>query len=316
MNQHEIPKIFTVKQDEIRNMYMSENGQSLDSLMAQLAHARLHLKERVDDAQIRLRAEFAKGRDVSWHRVAEGIRLDTQVADLTWALEMLPDLSMPPARRDQERAGMTVGYLSGALADARALFQNRIVEITSSLARGDFSLARIPRDGKDALAELTTTVALLYQVLQIVPRPPAANQQMPDARLELAARIAAAFPGFVGDEEVNGADLVNWVNEELGLELAVVRDGGKMPQWGCASNPQGARRFFTELEEHVTTLDGIADRYGSHTLASLMYLQNAIASCGHIDHYVGESSLLEVLKLMPSAERWMRHVEVREPEVV
>ena len=47
-----------------------------------------------------------------------------------------------------------------------------------------------------------------------------------------------------------------------------------------------------------------------------MFLQNAIANGTVVDHYVEESSVSEVVKLMPSAERWAKYVSVQEPEVM
>lgn len=196
---------------------------------------------------------------------------------------------------------------------------------------------------------LTALLSIAHEAID------AAREKWRAARMNLAGRIAAAFPGFIrgtdvsgGDlvawfaetidevtqearenmltllrnrfpgfteagHDIAGADLVDWVNEELGAELAVIRDSHRLrPQWGTAG-PEGARLFFTELEEHVDALDDIANKYGPRTLAALMYLQNAIASGGTIDHYLGECPVLEVLELMPSAERWKQYVDVMQP---
>jgi hypothetical protein len=144
---------------------------TLDSLKADLEHAHLHLEGRLGDAQARLRSEFAPGSDVPEYRMAEGIRLRTQVDHLNWALEMLPGLWEPPVMRVQQRSAMPVESLSKSVHEARDLFQKRIVEVTSALAKGDLSLAQFPRVGEDALTELTASVAVLHQVLQTVPNP-------------------------------------------------------------------------------------------------------------------------------------------------
>ncbi|MBP0633175.1 MULTISPECIES: hypothetical protein [unclassified Cupriavidus] len=43
-------------------------------------------------------------------------------------------------------------------------------------------------------------------------------------KLQFARRIAGAFPGFLGDTDVSGAELVNWVNEHM-AELKLVEGG-------------------------------------------------------------------------------------------
>ncbi len=82
-----------------------------------------------------------------------------------------------------------------------------------------------------------------------------------------------------------------------------------LPEAQRHADAAGARRFFEELLDSVETLSGIADQYGSRTLADLMYLQNAIANDSGIDHYVGESAVMEVVKQLPSAERWLTYVD-------
>lgn len=72
--------------------------------------------------------------------------------------------------------------------------------------------------------------------------------------------------------------------------------------------------FFKELLESFETLTGIADRYGSRTLADLLYLQNAILDGGFIDLYPHESEVLAVIEAMPSAQRWRRFVHQAEAE--
>lgn len=72
--------------------------------------------------------------------------------------------------------------------------------------------------------------------------------------------------------------------------------------------------FFKELLESFETLTGIADRYGSRTLADLLYLQNAILDGGFIDLYPHESEVLAVIDAMPSAERWRSFIHLAEVE--
>lgn len=71
-----------------------------------------------------------------------------------------------------------------------------------------------------------------------------------------------------------------------------------------------ARLFMQELLDSVETLSGIAEQHGARTLADLMYLQNAILSGGFIDHYPGESKVLEIARDLPSGGQWLKFIAV------
>ncbi|PIV88606.1 MAG: hypothetical protein COW48_05065 [Hydrogenophilales bacterium CG17_big_fil_post_rev_8_21_14_2_50_63_12] len=71
-----------------------------------------------------------------------------------------------------------------------------------------------------------------------------------------------------------------------------------------------ARLFMQELLDSVETLTGIAEQHGVRTLADLMFLQNAILSGGFIDHYPGESKVLEIASGLPSGEQWSKFIAV------
>lgn len=71
-----------------------------------------------------------------------------------------------------------------------------------------------------------------------------------------------------------------------------------------------ARLFMQELLDSVETLSGIAEQHGARTLADLMYLQIAILSGGFIDHYPGESKVLEIASGLPSGEQWSKFIAV------
>lgn len=73
-----------------------------------------------------------------------------------------------------------------------------------------------------------------------------------------------------------------------------------------------AKLFFDELLDSVETLTGIADEHGARTLADLMYLQNAIMENGFVDHYPGESKVLEIASALPSGDRWAQFVKVEQ----
>jgi len=67
--------------------------------------------------------------------------------------------------------------------------------------------------------------------------------------------------------------------------------------------------FFTELTDSVESLSGIADQYGSDTLALLMYLQMAILNDSMIEVFDGDS-VLTVISQLPSANEWMEYIEI------
>lgn len=71
-----------------------------------------------------------------------------------------------------------------------------------------------------------------------------------------------------------------------------------------------ARLFMRELLDSVETLTGIADEHGAQTLSDLMYLQNAILSGGFIDHYPGESSVLDIAAALPSGDLWTKFIKI------
>lgn len=115
-----------------------------------------------------------------------------------------------------------------------------------------------------------------------------------DARLVDADELAPFFKEQ--EQRAKLAHAIAVLSEQVGIQ-----------------DPLGSKRFFTELLESVETLSGIADQYGSRTLADLMYLQNAIANGSFVDH-AEESSLPEVVKMMPSADRWLKHVQILTPQ--
>ncbi len=77
-----------------------------------------------------------------------------------------------------------------------------------------------------------------------------------------------------------------------------------------AQGHEPASLFMRELLDSVETLSGIAEQHGARTLADLMYLQNAILSGGFIDHYPGESKVLEIARGLPSSEAWLKYIAV------
>ncbi|SAK61338.1 hypothetical protein AWB79_02793 [Caballeronia hypogeia] len=52
----------------------------------------------------------------------------------------------------------------------------------------------------------------------------------------------------------------------------------------------------------------------AHTLADLMFLQNAIGKGSFLNHYPGESAVMEVVESLPSADCWARYAAVVDAE--
>lgn len=71
-----------------------------------------------------------------------------------------------------------------------------------------------------------------------------------------------------------------------------------------------AAQFMQELLASVETLSDVVETYGARTLADLMYLQNAVVNGSYIDHHPDESAVVDVLKTLPSCERWLAFVKV------
>lgn len=107
-------------------------------------------------------------------------------------------------------------------------------------------------------------------------------------------------------EEYNGTDLFSAVDS---IEADEEEEGREVADARPRPDPAAAKQFFSELLDSVETLRAIADQYGPRTLADLMYLQNAIAKGTFIDHYPGESSVMEVVKGLRSADRWTEYVQ-------
>jgi hypothetical protein len=89
---------------------------------------------------------------------------------------------------------------------------------------------------------------------------------------------------------------------ELALDLAgKASDRAKL---------EAARKFMRELEDSVETLGGIADAYGAHTLADLMWLQHAILDDGYITYIPEHSCVLDVVRPLPSGPLWVKYIQV------
>lgn len=110
--------------------------------------------------------------------------------------------------------------------------------------------------------------------------------------------VESAIPPVAED----AVEIIRSLNAECGRLEAHVQDR--------IAHRDEAALFMTELLESVETLTGIADMYGARTLADLMYLHSAIANGGFIDYYPGESSVLDIVRPLPSGEKWVGYIQV------
>ncbi|WP_369050206.1 hypothetical protein [Burkholderia gladioli] len=68
--------------------------------------------------------------------------------------------------------------------------------------------------------------------------------------------------------------------------------------------------FMSELLESVESLSAIGEKHGASTLASLLYLVDAIQNDGGIDVPAFDPSILPVINELPSASRWIRYMRL------
>lgn len=109
-------------------------------------------------------------------------------------------------------------------------------------------------------------------------------------------------------ESADVPDAVMGMMKALGCALTAGTDNPVKKDWESPAN-----LFWNELLMAMESLSAIADQYGAKTLSDLMYLQNAILSGRFIEHDGLESSLVEVVALLPSKEQWMSFIELVEP---
>ncbi len=72
--------------------------------------------------------------------------------------------------------------------------------------------------------------------------------------------------------------------------------------------------FMKELLDSVETLTDIAESHGARTLSDLIYLQAAILTGEFIDHYPDESAVLEIVRSLPSGEKWAKFIRTEDAE--
>jgi hypothetical protein len=76
----------------------------------------------------------------------------------------------------------------------------------------------------------------------------------------------------------------------------------------ASAGAASAKAFFVELLDSVETLSAVSDEHGPSTLAQLMYLLTAILNGTEIELYANEAEKLVFVRMLPSGERWWKHV--------
>ena len=76
----------------------------------------------------------------------------------------------------------------------------------------------------------------------------------------------------------------------------------------ASAGAASAKAFFVELLDSVESLSAVSDEHGPSALAQLMYLQNAILNDTEIELYASEAEKLAFVRMLPSGERWWKHV--------
>jgi hypothetical protein len=76
-----------------------------------------------------------------------------------------------------------------------------------------------------------------------------------------------------------------------------------------------ASRFTSELLAGVESVSAIADQHGVGVLAILFYLQAAINNETYVEIDAPEMGAVELISTLPSADEWMKHVQIVERAV-
>lgn len=74
-------------------------------------------------------------------------------------------------------------------------------------------------------------------------------------------------------------------------------------------DPATAAQFISELLDACGSLNEIADRHGSRTLADVLYLHHAILTEGYIQWFRDDSRINELVAGLPSADRWKAYID-------
>lgn len=135
----------------------------------------------------------------------------------------------------------------------------------------------------------------------------------PHLRIRHDGELSVIYPYkyWSGQLTVVVGDLSNLANQ-AGIDLTSTSN--EKPQQDKVDQNAGEiliRDFMRELESTFDSLTMLGEVYGHRTMADLLYLQSAIANNSFIEHIEGdESSILEVVKQMPSSKRWEEFIHV------
>jgi hypothetical protein len=120
------------------------------------------------------------------------------------------------------------------------------------------------------------------------------------------------------DEGTNSAILIDLVNEkgEVIEGQSHWLDGftgepmveGKTSFERKAASAEMSAKFFAEILECWEGLSDLQGEYGSETVREIAYLQYAIVTGGFIDYFPGSSSIMKVVKELPSADEWVKFI--------
>lgn len=78
---------------------------------------------------------------------------------------------------------------------------------------------------------------------------------------------------------------------------------------GITPDQPRSTQFMDELLEAHETLTEIAEQHGARTLADCMYMLSAVQKGSSIEiHHPTESTILDILQSLPSADLWMTYV--------
>lgn len=71
-----------------------------------------------------------------------------------------------------------------------------------------------------------------------------------------------------------------------------------------------AARFNGELLAGVESVNAIADQHGVAVLAVLIYLQAEISNETIVEIDTSEMGAVELIRTLPSADEWMKHIQI------
>lgn len=108
--------------------------------------------------------------------------------------------------------------------------------------------------------------------------------------------------------DLNSPSLYCWVRTQGLFD-------GLRPSRSPLGDTEGAKLFYEELMDAAESFGAIVEVHGQRTMADLFYLQNAILSGTGFDLWPNESQVLEVVRNLPSADRWASYMIPQERRI-